>query len=279
MKTYHEMTESVLQKAGTEIVKKERRRRNGVFIVASGLCLALLLTVLGMGLEQPPEISPTLSVEQPGLSADATDATQLTQQQSGVKLSFLREVEGQVLEESLSGGVMAPIDFVLRVRDVRGLDETAIEAAKQEEWAFAQSFREKWKGKGDGGIRTGSSERVIITQIYNGFLYLEVDYNQISSMSAETEDGSAITLVPYYYKQQSAEGEEIRRGIRIFDPVSRQMCSKLEEDPTMPLSTLRDSITVTLTYNNGSPETVIIDIMLDDEGNIYVMQRADSYGA
>ena len=40
MKTYHEMTESVLQKAGAEILKKERRRRNLVCVTASGLCLA-----------------------------------------------------------------------------------------------------------------------------------------------------------------------------------------------------------------------------------------------
>ena len=73
MKTYREMTESVLEKAGTEILKKERRRRNGVCIAASGLCLALLLTVLGMGMEQPPAGVPTLPADQPGLSADATE--------------------------------------------------------------------------------------------------------------------------------------------------------------------------------------------------------------
>ncbi len=52
MKSYREMTESVLEKAGTEIKEKERRRRNGLLITASSLCFALLLTVLGMGMER-----------------------------------------------------------------------------------------------------------------------------------------------------------------------------------------------------------------------------------
>ena len=49
-------------------------------------------------------------------------------------------------------------------------------------------------------------------------------------------------------------------------------------NPETPLSTLRDTFTVTINYKNGTKEIVIIDVTVDDNGQIYMTQRGDNTG-
>jgi hypothetical protein len=43
----------------------------------------------------------------------------------------------------------------------------------------------------------------------------------------------------------------------------------LIEDPDMPLSSIRDSLEVTITYEDSTTERIVIDITIDDEGQVY----------
>jgi hypothetical protein len=52
-----------------------------------------------------------------------------------------------------------------------------------------------------------------------------------------------------------------------------------EENPETPLSTIRETITITIHYKNGTKEIVVIDVTVDDNGQIYMTQRGDSIGA
>ncbi len=277
MKTYHEMTESVLQKADKEILKKERRRRNGVCIAASGLCLALLLTVLGMGVEQPPVVSPTLPVDQPGLSVDATDAPQPTEK-AKVKITYLSNIEGQTTQETVSSGVSFPLNAMIRVRDVRGLSEEAVNTALQEEQTIVDEFRMP----GEGGYGRWVNESVIISIVRNGSITL--DFSDCSPvkpvkdvkiettrtgnvriggrLSAMPPEGT--TAVPYWpYMLEAYLGWQI----------SSELAQSIREDPTIPLESIRDTVTVTIYYENGATETLIFDITVNEEGQIFVTQR------
>ena len=273
MKTYHEMTESVLQKAGTEILKKERRRRNGVCIVASGLCLALLLTVLGMGMEQPPAVSPT-QPKQPALSVDTTKDTQPTEH-AKVKITRLTNLENKVTYEPVAVDVTFPLDARIWVRDTRGLTEEEWDKAWEEETIIVRN--NIWNGNAEffqwkctGGI---------ITIVSNGHLTLELsECPPISSIDVETTDVGHVDLQRTYDQSTTIEERKTKpwKGILDVDVswrISSQMISMLDKDPTIPLETIRDTITVTIDYVSGATETLIFEITVSEEGQIFVTQR------
>ena len=273
MKTYHEMTESVLEKAGTEIVKKERRRRNGVFIAASGLCFALVLTVLGMGMEQPPAVLPTLSGEQPELSADATDVPQPTQR-AEVKITYLTNIEGQTTQKALSPDVSVPLNGMVCIRDVRGLSEEEIDKVKREMSDLFNGFILNKKSS----ITTWGGSECIVSTAVNGAITLDftgcplvkkVDYRTTgvggigvwATLSEKRPAGTKGIYWPYVLEA------DFRWS------VNGGFVDKIEEDPTIPLESIRDTVTITVYYDNETTETFIFDITVNEEGYIFVTQR------
>ena len=273
MKTYHEMTESVLEKAGTEILKKQRRCRNGVCIAASGLCLALLLTVLGMGLEQPPEISPTLPVDQPGLSVDATDAPQPTEQQAKVKITYLSNIVGQTTQETVSPNVSMPLNGMIRIRDTRGLTEEEVDEARQEENAIANEFCLGGRGS---VIRWGYTG-AITTIVSNGGITLDFsDCSAVENLEVETTEVGSVNRGASLSGPNPVKGEIYWPSVReaYFDwSISSEFAFALHKDPTIPLESIRDTITIKIDYANGTKETLIFDITVNEEGYIFVTQR------
>ena len=67
MKDYHEMTQSVLQQAKARAAQRRRQRRMATGLIAATLCLAILITVIGVGMNRQPADTtrPTISVENP----------------------------------------------------------------------------------------------------------------------------------------------------------------------------------------------------------------------
>ena len=55
--------------------------------------------------------------------------------------------------------------------------------------------------------------------------------------------------------------------------ISSELAQSIREDPTIPLESIRDTITVTIYYENGATETLIFDITVNEEGQIFVTQR------
>ena len=49
-------------------------------------------------------------------------------------------------------------------------------------------------------------------------------------------------------------------------------------DPSTPLSNLSDTVTITIHYKNGTKEIVMIDITVDDNGQVYMTQRGNNTG-
>ncbi|MBQ2785074.1 MAG: hypothetical protein IJF02_01015 [Oscillospiraceae bacterium] len=272
MKTYREMTESVLEKAGAEIVKKERRRRNGVFIAASGLCFALLVTVLGMGIEQSPTVVTTLPGEQPGLSADATDTPQPTQQ-AKVKITCLTNIEGQTTQKNVSPDVSIPLNGMIRIRDTRALTKEEHEKVYAEEMAIADEFSLGGKGS---VIRWGYPG-AITTIISNGGITLDFsDCSTVKNVDIETTGVGSVSKGARLFGPNPEKGTIYWPNVRKADfrwSISSELAFELHKDPTIPLESIRDTITIKIDYTNGTTETLIFDITVNEEGNIFVTQR------
>ena len=272
MKSYREMTESVLEKVGTVIKEKERRRRNGVLITASSLCFALLLTVLGMGMKQPTGVVPMLPGEQPGLSADVTDAPQPTQQ-AKVKITYLTRTEGQTTQKPMSPDISMPLSAMIRVRDIRGLSEEQVEKARQEEMSIAKEYGLTGKSSYTKWEYPGA----ITTIVSNDGITLDFsDCATVMSVDVETTGVGAVSRSAHLYGPNPEKDTTFWPNVREADfrwSISSEFAFELDEDPTIPLESIRDVITIKIDYTNGTAETLIFDITVNEEGYIFVTQR------
>ena len=55
--------------------------------------------------------------------------------------------------------------------------------------------------------------------------------------------------------------------------VSDRFAHEFEKNSKYRLETIRDTITVTIYYENGATETLIFDITVNEEGQLFVTQR------
>lgn len=280
MKTYREMTESVLHKAGTEVLKRERRRRNAVCIAAAGLCFALLVTVLGMGMGKAPIVLPTQPGEQPGISMDANKQTEATvdatnippqvETQAKVKITFLSNIEKTVFQ-----GVTLPLDTKIRVRDIRGLSWEEVVKVLEEEKTIADDVL----SFGNAYTAVWNYEQMIISITSRGSISLEFDDSTtVSGIDIlTTEAGSVIMSSSEKGPRPGGTPEGIYwpnvREVYLDWKPSQEAILKIDEDPTIPLSFINDTITATVHYADETTEILIFDITVNDEGQIFVTQR------
>lgn len=263
MKTYHEMTESVLQRAQAEAVAQKRRRRNSIAITTSGVCLVLLLTILGVGLKQTPAVVPTLPSEMLMNPADTTGTSKPDEQQVAVKVTYLTNVEDQVSQELMSANVSMPLSAMIRVRDTRGLSEEEFYKAREEEIALAEEMRVSELG----AMTVWEYGGAVTTIVSNGFLTLDFsDFTAVKCINIETTDMGTV----------NKGGRPNGTGSRLVDldwSISSELAFAIENDPTIPLESIRDTVTITINYADETTETLIFDITVNEEGQIFVTQR------
>ena len=261
MKTYNEMTESVLKLARVRAAEQKRKRRRACAFAGAMLCVALVLaaaTAVGK------LASPTVSVPQ---QTETTGAIQPLAPKQGVSVYLLRNENGQEVREPLKAGVTMPVAWMVRVRDIRGLCEAAQAKALLEEEAFADAFRENNPAWGSFAWRRTTS-RTIITEICSGFLSLDFeDFSQISTWDVETTGTGGVD------RSHFISNCDMPSSIHLNWHLSDQTVQMLDKEPDTPLSTIRDAITVTIDYIDGSQEVLTFYITLDDEGHVFVTQK------
>ena len=273
MKTYREMTESVLQKAGAEIQKRERRLRNGVFIAASGLCLALVLTVVGVGMGKTPEVVPTETNQQPNLSVDAT---QPVETQAKLKVTYLSDIEGQTTQETVTAGVRIPLSAMVRVRDIRNLSKSDVDKVMEEERTFGKEYL-----TGRGGYTSLYQGTGAVLSIFsNGSITLDLsECDPVKNVEIKSSNKGVVYGASGQMRELPPEGTPIHSYwpymleayIEWELPIEAR--NALNENPDLPLSFIEDTITVTIHYENGAIETLVFNITVNDEGQIFVSQR------
>ena len=171
----------------------------------------------------------------------------------------------------IASGVERPLNFLIRVRDLRGIHyyRDVVKILQEE-----SQFREELLGQeNENGIKPDSQyirwqdENAMISLIYRGFLYVKVDdYETVQNVSVETTHTGKATTGIYSYE----EGERIQKGISICWLLSDDMVERICQDPQMKLSAISDTIRIKVTFRDGTQELLVLELTTDDEGYIYV---------
>ena len=284
---------------------EQKGNRKKMFIrVACAACAVLVLTVAGLlwwaptGVTDPTQ--PTISMEnpttppttQPEATEPAQPETTEPKQEEIVvntgNVFFLTATEEGAALGPVQGNMTFPIAHMFRIVDLREMTAEEKYKAKMEAVELEDEFRKQYgKLRGEGHYGTYSSEKVIIQQFSAGFASVVIlDNSQVDSVEKETTgvfnlgDSRAI----HYEDVTLGQGEHAvtlpAGSKRLFLTLSMSLETQetYVTDPSTPLSNLSDTITVTIHYKNGTKEIVMIDITVDDNGQVYMTQRGNNTG-
>lgn len=241
MKSYEEMTDAVLSRVKVERAAQKRRNRK-LAVAAICVCFAGLAVFAGAKADQ--------QARAPRVSVFCVSANASEQRQEMVK------------------GEELPYNAEIRVRDISGLGEQELAELRNADKEYARQIAgqdSEGNNVPNWGVTSFGSDKTLITSIYVGSFYVTVeDYNQIQDVTATTTEigWTAQHLADYH-------DDSLRDGIGITWSLSGAGIDMIEKNPDMPLSQLKDTITVTVEFKDGTKDIVTIDITVDDDGKIY----------
>jgi hypothetical protein len=258
MKNYEEITQSVLNTA--KVRRAAQKRRSRTIIASAAACACALALVLFAGIKRPaPEPADTAT----------KNPTAVIQMQPRVKLltAVNKDTKQELIED-----VVTPFDLRMQVLDVRGMSEEEIDMLYKQEWDAAKAIISE--SKLDGRATQYGGSEAIITIISDGKFFVVIDdIDQVEAVSATCTSGAHINK----NKVNKPNGDS---GIEFtWSPSQEIVISAIEDDPTIKLSQFSDTVTVEVKFCDGTTETVVMDLIFGDSGQIYAVRRGTTLTA
>lgn len=289
MKDYKEMTESVLQQANARAAQRTRQRRMATGLIAATLCFAILIAVVGFGVGRNPAgtTQPTISMENPTTAPTTQpEVTEPTQQELPLytgQVYFLSGEEDTGILTPMQADMTFATETLFRFRSYKGMTDAEKYQASLEELAFLSDFRDKYQGNEDGlHIGMSRSEEYFAMTLSGGNSSLVMpDASIIESSELETNGVFHVDKCILRYKKTVTfeEGENtvvIPEGcyrIHLHIRMSDESFKMIRENPDLKYSTLKDTITVTVRYKDGTKAVAKIDVTMNDEGYFFLSMR------
>ena len=275
MRTYDEIAQSVIRRA-----KSHKAIRNRCILgVTAAVC------VLGICLGFMATRSP---VEEGKPSLQAPIVTDPTAPQEA-RVTLLYNDGSQTTQ--MQADVMSPCRMEVRVRDVRDLTEEEKRAVCEEEKEYAREVIAAHPEAKGYQRATYGGDNVVMTTISAGHFILGVeDPTELESIHASVEGVLQLCYLPPYnteYYGQITREYLLERpqllacyyepygGFQIGWVFSSELFLSYDEDP-VSLSNFRDTITITVTFRDGTVEEHAIDILFDDDGQVYALYRNEA---
>ena len=243
MKSYEEMTNAVLLRAGAEKVLQKRRQRRMAAVL---LCSCLVAFVMFAG---------------------AKHALPMEEYKSRVSMFYVAANASE--QQQMLVGQKIPYNALIRVHDITTLDDQQVKELQVSDKEYAQWIADQNlnddPGNPNWSISSTVSDQTMVSTIYIGSYYLTVDdYSQIRDVSTSTTQigWAALHLADYH-------DESVKDGIGITWSLSGTGVDMIAANPEMNLTEITDTITVTVEFKDGTKEIASIVITVDDDGQIY----------
>ena len=277
MKTYDEMTEAVLRRRDAYKRKQAVRRR------AAAVCGAVCLLTAVAFTARP--LTPAVTPPTAEPSAPHDGATPITKQME----SHLYLSAGEK-ETLLTDGLTFPTAYILAVKDIRGMSEAEIETSYQIESEAAQSIV---KNNADSIVAHASTlrrENAIISLVRLGEFELDITHpSEVASITGKCSSGygrieffyasdaipkedygaysgNEMTLTGDYYQILVREEQNGTGRLEINWRPSTALYDTIDQNPTLPLSTFRDTFSLYVEYRDGTLEEHLVGLCFSDNG-------------
>lgn len=286
MKTYEEMAQSVLERAKTHRTIRKRRILGATAAVCVlCICLGIMLAKAPIGSEVPTLQTPTAD------NAVPTNQTQPTTTPIQAQVTLLYNDGTDVTY--MDKDIVIPCRNQLRIQGISGLSKTEADAVAKAEQKYADDLVASYPEAIGGGWCQYYGENIVMTSISAGYFILKIeDPKQVEKVYASTKGAVGLTNLlraedweydPYATyptpKEYMLNHDEVQQyygvssgGLAINWIFGNELMRLFEED-LVPLSTLHDTITITVTYLDGTIETHAIDMLFEDDGEVYAIYQ------
>ena len=283
----NEISDDLIDAAAGAYEKKANRKK-AVIRVAWAACALLVLTAIGLFWKAPAGVidptQPTISMENP----TTVPTTQPDIIVHTGNVYFLTATEERAELTPMQANMTLPWDHIFHVRSLKGMTEEELLEAIEEEHLAQIAFREKYGAViGEGRYSTYYSENAVIRYYIAGRASL-ILLNDAQIESVDRETTGVLSVEGRYSTRREdyavGKGEYAvtipggSRRIYLDCNMTEQTRKIFEENPETPLSVIRETITLTIHYKNGTKEIVVIDVTVDDDGYIYMTQRGVNAG-
>lgn len=287
MKTYEEMTRSVLNKLQTR--KAAQKRRNSkLFLTAACLCsIALAVSLLGkIDFFEDPDGDIRLEGTVTNATDDNFSATSGSENEAPRLVLLCSASKGET-PVTMKENIKIPYKAELRVRDISSMTEEEVKQVSQEENAYIDELFGKCS-VGNGYSRY-KLDNVLVTTISIGEFGIKLDDMVARIRVSVTENGAVISFPrvegcktsAYTFKEDQQllidiDGESLKECLAENGLDTLGLCwnispwavVKLDETPDMDLSQFSDRITITIDYTDGRVEEATILMLVDSNGQI-----------
>lgn len=315
MKTYEQMAKDVLRRAQVYDCRQKRNRRIIVCVCSFG-CLMLLLLINALtfgywGKQEPPTLEqptahfgsqPTEDMLEPDCvlplvtvpNEDTQQGKEPEQQNPETSVPSTNEEKdfGVVLlvasspqdpGTELVENLTLPMNYFLRVRDLRRLSDDEREQAINEERAKHRKLMDE--SLNGASVRYGNCkarEDYVISFIRNGCFRLQIEnYDLVESISVRcstkygqidirTSDYQWLKGWDVEIQPDDISDNYLERPLEINWKYTTELLYALDEDPAMPLSRFSDIVTFTVKFLDGTVKETKVQIIIQDDGQLVV---------
>lgn len=302
MKTYEEMAQSVIHRAKAHKTARNRWIAGSVAaVLALGLCMGVMMTdrpTEEPTLQTPPvTVEPSQTIVSVGPAGDSILQTLPSAEAGKHRVTFLY-AEGENATE-MEQGVTLPSRSQLRIVDVSGMTDAERRTVALEEQEFAETLLADYpevRGRGwmqyssesSDGTPSVYNDHLVATFIHAGRFILSVpDWSQVESVAASTKN--SVLILPgfprveevdplaypqsrQYYMNKEEVNERCENGIEADIGLGSGVVWYLNEH-SIPLSQLSETFTFTFNFTDGTQEAYTIDMIFNDNGEIYTLYR------
>lgn len=284
MKTYEEMAQSVIRRA-----KAHKAARNRLI---AGSVAAVLVLGLCLGVMAKNQLTDEPTLQTPPITGEPD--------KTNYRVTFL-SAEGENTIK-MEDGVTIPMNSQLRVQDVTGMTQDEIKAVVKAEKDYAEHLIAAYPDAKGPGWEQFENDRLVVTYISAGCVVLKTeDVSQIESIRATTKN-STITIPAFTSQQRDAVADDPEAyygfynrypmtqdylitgsaltgwyyipygGIQVNLGLGDGVAKYLSENQ-VPLSQLSETLTFAVTYVDGTVETHTIDMIFNENGEIFATYR------
>ena len=313
MKSYKQMAADVLHRAEVCTARKKRNQRIAVTAAAFG-CLSVLITVniikIGMGTrgDTPVVEQPTVQIgSQATEGSKATEGDQPQVQPSipssgedlpkeDVKQNFdvvlLVAISPDDPGTELVENLTLPMNYFLRVRDLRGLDSEERDLAINEERKLNDQIWDEGLGSANWKRLNGlvRGDYMISFVRINQFRLKIENFDLVESIIIRCATRYGELDVEYCDKiatnwwEVELLPEDIsdfyrENGLCISWDYTTALLEELDEDPSMPLSNFSDVVAFTVKFLDGTVQESKVRIDIREDGQIFTCLSGDTVTA
>lgn len=287
--------------ADAEAATVKKGRKQWVFWVAAAamcLCIATAAVLAFGGSSNTPAVQvlggSSNTPANPAVPTGTPTVTPGGLQPVGIALFKCAPTDGNAI--LLEKDVATPVRIQIRVKNVQGLDVIKAGEIRAAELQYAKERFEKY-GVNHSGYLYGWSENAVVTIVYDSCPYIPIESPDLVASvhvsvsgdgyignMAPMKDSQTGQIIPGEYYADSADVKNVSssyyagipyRGFELSYVINGDVHSALLKDPTIPLSTIEGTITTTVTMKDGSKMVSVVDVTVDDSGEVYFTSRGE----